>query len=46
MASTAGAFEDITNELKNAYPPGTFEEPVNKMSKYRRSGSRRPGTSV
>lgn len=31
-----GAFEDITTELKNAYPPGTFEEPVNKESKYRR----------
>ena len=36
MATPAGAFEDITTELKNAYPPGTFEEPVNKMSKYRR----------
>jgi len=35
MAST-GAFEDITTELKNAYPPGTFEEPVNKETKYRR----------
>lgn len=33
---TVGAFEDITTELKNAYPPGTFEEPVNKESKYRR----------
>lgn len=36
MATTPGAFEDITTELKNAYPPGTFEEPVNKESKYRR----------
>jgi hypothetical protein len=36
MSTPAGAFEDITTELKNAYPPGTFEEPVNKMSKYRR----------
>jgi len=34
--ATVGAFEDITTELKNAYPPGTFEEPVNKESKYRR----------
>ena len=34
--STVGAFEDITTELKNAYPPGTFEEPVNKETKYRR----------
>jgi|GEM_PF-2147381 len=36
MATTPGAFEDITTELKNAYPPGTFEEPVNKETKYRR----------
>lgn len=34
--ANVGAFEDITTELKNAYPPGTFEEPVNKESKYRR----------
>ena len=34
--SSTGAFEDITTELKNAYPPGTFEEPVNKETKYRR----------
>jgi len=33
---STGAFEDITTELKNAYPPGTFEEPVNKETKYRR----------
>lgn len=32
-----GAFEDITTELKNAYPPGTFEEPVNKEAPYRKS---------
>lgn len=32
----AGTFTDVTNELKNAYPPGTFEEPVNKETKYRR----------
>lgn len=31
-----GAFSDITNELKNVYHKGTFEEPVNKQSKYRR----------
>jgi hypothetical protein len=35
MADT-GAFQDITNELKNVYPSGTFEEPVNKNSKIRR----------
>lgn len=34
---TTGAFEDITTELKNAYPPGTFEEPVNKEAPYRKS---------
>jgi len=33
---TVGAFEDISSELKIAYPTGTFEEPVNKESKYRR----------
>ena len=33
---STGALEDITTELKNAYPPGTFEEPVNKETKYRR----------
>jgi hypothetical protein len=33
---TTGAFADISTELKNAYPPGTFEEPVNKETKYRR----------
>jgi len=32
-----GAFEDITTELKNAYPPGTFEEPVNKEAPYRKA---------
>lgn len=31
-----GAFQDITTELKNVYPTGTFEEPVNKMAKFRR----------
>jgi len=35
MADT-GAFQDISNELKNVYPTGTFEEPVNKNSKFRR----------
>lgn len=34
---TTGAFEDITTELKNAYPPGTFEEPINKEAPYRKS---------
>lgn len=32
----AGDFATITNELKNVYPTGTFEEPVNKNSKFRR----------
>lgn len=32
-----GGFEDITTELKNAYPPGTFEEPINKEAPYRKS---------
>jgi hypothetical protein len=31
-----GAFQDITTELKNVYPTGTFEEPVNKVAKFRR----------
>jgi len=31
-----GAFQDITTELKNVYPTGTFEEPVNKIAKFRR----------
>lgn len=31
-----GAFQDITVELKNVYPTGTFEEPVNKIAKFRR----------
>lgn len=31
-----GAFTDITTELKNVYPTGTFEEPVNKIAKFRR----------
>lgn len=35
MADT-GAFQDISTELKNVYPTGTFEEPVNKESKYRK----------
>ena len=35
MADT-GAFQDISSELKNVYPTGTFEEPVNKESKYRK----------
>lgn len=35
MADT-GAFQDISNELKTVYPTGTFEEPVNKESKYRK----------
>lgn len=35
MADT-GAFQDISAELKNVYPTGTFEEPVNKESKYRK----------
>lgn len=35
MADT-GAFQDISNELKQVYPRGTFEEPVNKESKYRK----------
>lgn len=39
MADT-GAFVDITAELKNAYPPGSFEEPVNKESFYRKSLTR------
>lgn len=30
-----GAVEDLTNELKNAYPTGTFEDPVNKEAPYR-----------
>lgn len=33
---TTGAFQDITTELKNVYPTGTFEEPVNKVAKFRR----------
>jgi hypothetical protein len=32
-----GAIEDISTELKNAYPPGTFEDPVNKEAPYRKS---------
>jgi hypothetical protein len=39
MADT-GAFADITAELKNAYPPGSFEEPVNKETFYRKSLTR------
>ena len=39
MADT-GAFADITSELKNAYPPGSFEEPVNKETFYRKSLTR------
>lgn len=35
MADT-GAFVDISTELKNVYTSGTFEEPVNKESKYRK----------
>jgi hypothetical protein len=35
-----GAVEDITNELKNAYPSGTFEDPVNKEAPYRVSLNR------
>lgn len=31
-----GAFDSITTELKNVYPTGTFEEPVNKIAKFRR----------
>lgn len=30
-----GGFEDISTEIKNLYPPGTFEEPVNKEAPYR-----------
>lgn len=32
-----GAFEDVTTELKNAYPPGAFQDPVNKEAPYRKS---------
>lgn len=32
-----GAFEDITDELKNAYPPGSFVDPVNREAPYRKS---------
>jgi hypothetical protein len=35
-----GAYADIADELKVAYPPGTFEEPVNKETKYRRDLNR------
>lgn len=35
MADT-GAIQDISNELKTVYPTGTFEEPVNKVAKFRR----------
>jgi len=35
MADT-GAIQDIGNELKTVYPTGTFEEPVNKVAKFRR----------
>jgi len=34
---TTGAIEDISAELKTQYPPGTFEEPVNKNAPYRKS---------
>jgi hypothetical protein len=32
-----GAFEDISTELKNAYPPGSFVDPVNREAPYRKS---------
>ncbi len=32
-----GAFEDISDELKNAYPPGSFVDPVNREAPYRKS---------
>lgn len=35
-----GAFEDISTELKNLYPPGTFEEPMNKEAPFRASLNR------
>lgn len=35
MADT-GAFQDVSAELKQVYPTGTFEEPVNKNAKFRR----------
>ena len=35
MADT-GAIQDISSELKYVYPTGTFEEPVNKVAKFRR----------
>ena len=37
---TTGAVEDLTNELKSAYPSGTFEDPVNKEAPYRVSLNR------
>jgi hypothetical protein len=35
-----GAVEDLSAELKNAYPAGTFEDPVNKEAPYRVSLNR------
>jgi hypothetical protein len=35
-----GAVEDLSDELKNAYPSGTFEDPVNKEAPYRVSLNR------
>ncbi len=35
-----GAVEDLGDELKNAYPTGTFEDPVNKEAPYRVSLNR------
>ncbi len=32
-----GAYEDISDELKFAYPPGSFQDPVNKEAPYRKS---------
>ncbi len=32
-----GAFDDISDELKNAYPPGSFVDPVNREAPYRKS---------
>lgn len=35
-----GAVESLSDELKNAYPSGTFEDPVNKEAPYRVSLNR------
>lgn len=35
-----GGVEDLSTELKNAYPSGTFEDPVNKEAPYRVSLNR------